>query len=76
MFPVYQRRGPKRRVKPRGNGSMGEASERAVSIPQITYDHIEDAGEKKDVSFFQGGQRGAVEGNIQRPETTAVFMLL
>ncbi|XP_030283057.1 potassium voltage-gated channel subfamily KQT member 1 isoform X2 [Sparus aurata] len=56
------RRGPKRRVKPRGNGSMGEASERAVSIPQITYDHIEDAGEKKDVSFFQGGQRGAVEG--------------
>lgn len=55
---------------------MGEASERAVSIPQITYDHIEDAGEKKDVSFFQGGQRGAVEGNIQRPETTAVFMLL
>ncbi|XP_073328325.1 potassium voltage-gated channel subfamily KQT member 1 isoform X2 [Pagrus major] len=56
------RRGPKRRLKPRGNGSMGVASERAVSIPQITYDHIEDAGEKKDVSFFQGEPRGAVEG--------------
>ncbi|XP_070828291.1 potassium voltage-gated channel subfamily KQT member 1 [Chaetodon trifascialis] len=47
------KRGPKRRVKPRGNGSMGVASERAVSIPQITYDHIDDSVEKKDVSFFQ-----------------------
>lgn len=42
---------------------MGVASERAVSIPQITYDHIDDS-EKKDVTFFQDEQRGSVEGNI------------
>lgn len=42
---------------------MGVASERAVSIPQITYDHIEDSQEKKDVSFFQEEPRGTVEGN-------------
>lgn len=41
---------------------MGVASERAVSIPQITYDHIEDSQEKKDVSFFQEEPRGTVEG--------------
>lgn len=43
---------------------MGVASERAVSIPQITYDHIDDSDEKKDVSFFQEEQRGTVDGNI------------
>lgn len=43
---------------------MGVASERAVSIPQITYDHIDDSEEKKDVAFFQDEQRGSVEGNI------------
>lgn len=43
---------------------MGVASERAVSIPQITYDHIDDSEEKKDVTFFQDEQRGSVEGNI------------
>nr|XP_046251327.1 potassium voltage-gated channel subfamily KQT member 1 isoform X4 [Scatophagus argus] len=59
------RRGNKRRVKSRGNGSMGGASERAVSIPQITYDHIDDSEEKKDVSFFQDEPRGAVEGLIR-----------
>lgn len=66
MFPLSacQRRGPKRRIKARGNGSMGVASERAVSIPQITYDHIDDSVEKKDVSFFQEEPSGAVEGNI------------
>lgn len=42
---------------------MGVASERAVSIPQITYDHINDTEEKKDVAFFQDGKRGSVEGN-------------
>ena len=42
---------------------MGVASERAVSIPQITYDHIDDSTEKKDVSFFMEEQRGTVEGN-------------
>lgn len=58
-----QKKGPKRRLKPRGNGDMGVASERAVSIPQITYDHIDDSEEKKDVSFFEE-PRGAVEGNV------------
>lgn len=43
---------------------MGVASERAVSIPQITYDHIDDSEEKKDVAFFHDEQRGSVEGNI------------
>uniref|UniRef100_A0A3Q0SVI1 Potassium voltage-gated channel subfamily KQT member 1 n=1 Tax=Amphilophus citrinellus TaxID=61819 RepID=A0A3Q0SVI1_AMPCI len=49
------------RLKCRGNGSMGVGSERAVSIPQITYDHIEDSEEKKDVSFFHEEPRGTVE---------------
>ncbi|XP_030587408.1 potassium voltage-gated channel subfamily KQT member 1 [Archocentrus centrarchus] len=52
----------KKRLKCRGNGSMGVGSERAVSIPQITYDHIEDSEEKKDVSFFHEEPRGTVEG--------------
>eukprot|EP00064_Thunnus_orientalis_P011010 superscaffoldBa00001549_g11040 len=56
------KKGTKRRLKSRGNGSMGVASERAVSIPQITYDHIDDSTEKKDVSFFMEEQRGTVEG--------------
>lgn len=42
---------------------MSVASERAVSIPQITYDHIDDSGEKKDHSFFHEEPRGTVEGN-------------
>ena len=37
---------------------MGVASERAVSIPQITYDHIDDSVDKKDVSFFMEEPRG------------------
>lgn len=40
---------------------MVVASERALSIPQITYDHIDDSVEKKDVSFFQEER---TEGNI------------
>ncbi|XP_011605915.2 potassium voltage-gated channel subfamily KQT member 1 isoform X2 [Takifugu rubripes] len=59
------RRVSKRRLKSRGNGAMGVASERAVSIPQITYDHIDDSEEKKDVTFFQDEQRGSVEGLIR-----------
>ncbi|XP_029289866.1 potassium voltage-gated channel subfamily KQT member 1 [Cottoperca gobio] len=54
------RRGPKRRLKSRVNGSMGVASEKGVSIPQITYDHIDDSEEKKDVSYFL--PRETVEG--------------
>lgn len=46
---------------------MGVASERAVSIPQITYDHIDDSEEKKDVTFFQDEQRGSVEGKRKHP---------
>uniref|UniRef100_A0A3P8SCE5 Potassium voltage-gated channel subfamily KQT member 1 n=1 Tax=Amphiprion percula TaxID=161767 RepID=A0A3P8SCE5_AMPPE len=49
---VAAKKGTKRRLKPRGNGAMSVASERAVSIPQITYDHIDESSEKKDVSFF------------------------
>lgn len=65
---VCQKKGPKRRLKSRGNGSMGVNSERAVSIPQITYDHIDDSEEKKDVSFFLEEPRGTVEGNVlKRP---------
>ncbi|XP_039663671.1 potassium voltage-gated channel subfamily KQT member 1 isoform X2 [Perca fluviatilis] len=56
------KKGTKRRLKSRGNGSMGVVSERAVSIPQITYDHIDDSEQKKGGSFFQEEPRGAVEG--------------
>uniref|UniRef100_A0A3Q2CE48 Potassium voltage-gated channel subfamily KQT member 1 n=1 Tax=Cyprinodon variegatus TaxID=28743 RepID=A0A3Q2CE48_CYPVA len=40
----------------------GVASERAVSIPQITYEHIDDSVEKKDVSYFIAQPRGTNEG--------------
>uniref|UniRef100_A0A3B5ATC1 Potassium voltage-gated channel subfamily KQT member 1 n=1 Tax=Stegastes partitus TaxID=144197 RepID=A0A3B5ATC1_9TELE len=60
---AFQKKGTKRRLKPRGNGAMGVSSERAVSIPQITYDHIDDSVEKKDVSFFLEEPRATVEGN-------------
>ncbi|KAL3061198.1 hypothetical protein OYC64_009406 [Pagothenia borchgrevinki] len=56
------RRGTKRRRKSRGNGSMGLATDKAVSIPQITYDHIDDSEEKKDVPYFLGRQRDNNEG--------------
>ncbi|XP_049579591.1 potassium voltage-gated channel subfamily KQT member 1 isoform X2 [Syngnathus scovelli] len=57
------KKGPKRRLKSlRGNGSFGVSSERAVSIPQITYDHIDDSAEKKDVSFFAEEPTSTVEG--------------
>lgn len=55
------KKGTKRRPKSRGVVSMGVASERALSIPQITYDHIDDS-EKKDISFFLEEPTGAVEG--------------
>lgn len=75
VFSVCQRKGAKRRLKSRGNGSVGSAgvaSERAVSIPQITYDHIDDSEEKKDVTFFREEPRGAVEGNI--PERATILL--
>lgn len=53
---------------------MGVNSERAVSIPQITYDHIEDSSVKKDVSFYAEEPRGTVEGNtLERPPRSCVF---
>lgn len=61
-----QKKGAKRRLKSRGNGSILVASERAVSIPQITYDHIEDSVEKKDVSFYGEQPSGPVEGICTR----------
>lgn len=66
----YQKRNTKRRLKPRGDAAVGVASERAVSIPQITYNHIDDSEEKRDVSFclVQEEQSGSVEGEapVQR----------
>ncbi|XP_041854079.1 potassium voltage-gated channel subfamily KQT member 1 isoform X2 [Melanotaenia boesemani] len=56
------KKGTKRRLKSRGIGSLGVASERALSIPQITYDHIDDTGAKKEVPFFLEEPRGTVEG--------------
>jgi len=48
---------------------MSVASERALSIPQITYDHIDDSREKKDVPFLLEESRGTVQGNalLERP---------
>ncbi|KAG7454801.1 hypothetical protein MATL_G00263600 [Megalops atlanticus] len=46
---------PKRKAKPsRDNGSVGTVNlaDKAFSIPQITYDHIEDKDEKKEAPFF------------------------
>ncbi|XP_041652499.1 potassium voltage-gated channel subfamily KQT member 1 isoform X2 [Cheilinus undulatus] len=57
------KKGTKRRLKSRGNGSI-MASEQTVSIPQITYDHIEDSEEKKDVPFFMEQPGGQVEGIV------------
>lgn len=56
MF-LWQKKGTKRRLKSRGNGSMGVAS-----IPQITYEHIDDS-EKKDTSYFMEEPREPNDGN-------------
>ncbi|TNN49854.1 Potassium voltage-gated channel subfamily KQT member 1 [Liparis tanakae] len=47
------KKGTKRRLRPRGSSPMRGSSEKAVSIPQITYDHIDDSQEKRDASFSQ-----------------------
>ena len=70
VSPVRQKKGPKRRPKSRRMGSMGVASERAISIPQITYDHIDDSVEKKDVSLFLEEQKGTAEGNSSQISVT------
>uniref|UniRef100_A0A8C7ZL92 Potassium voltage-gated channel subfamily KQT member 1 n=1 Tax=Oryzias sinensis TaxID=183150 RepID=A0A8C7ZL92_9TELE len=66
------KKGTKRRPKSRGFASMGVASERAVSIPQITYDHIDDSGEKKDMSFFLKEPTGTVEEKGSHEKSTSI----
>uniref|UniRef100_A0A3B3H9A7 Potassium voltage-gated channel subfamily KQT member 1 n=1 Tax=Oryzias latipes TaxID=8090 RepID=A0A3B3H9A7_ORYLA len=66
------KKGTKRRPKSRGFASMGVASERAVSIPQITYDHIDDSEEKKDMSFFLKEQTGTVEEKGSHEKSTSI----
>lgn len=53
---------------------MGAGSDRAVSIPQITYDHIEDS-EKKDDPFFLDEPRGPDEGN-HHTQVTVIYVQL
>ncbi|KAG7455792.1 hypothetical protein MATL_G00244730 [Megalops atlanticus] len=53
-FRILSRRS-KRKAKPlRDNGSLApiNPSHKALSIPQITYDYIEDKDEKKELPFF------------------------
>ncbi|XP_049579594.1 potassium voltage-gated channel subfamily KQT member 1 isoform X5 [Syngnathus scovelli] len=67
------KKGPKRRLKSlRGNGSFGVSSERAVSIPQITYDHIDDSAEKKDVSFFAEEPTSTVEVKLSHDNSLSM----
>ncbi|KAF7701879.1 hypothetical protein HF521_001162 [Silurus meridionalis] len=43
----------RRRLKStRDNGSLGNSGEKTLSIPQITYDHIDDKEDKRDMPFF------------------------
>ncbi|KAM9814947.1 potassium voltage-gated channel subfamily KQT member 1 isoform 6-T10 [Syngnathus typhle] len=67
------KKGPKKRLKSlRGNGSFGVSSERAVSIPQITYDHIDDSAEKKDVSFFAEEPTSTVEVKLSHDNSMSM----
>ncbi|XP_062403902.1 potassium voltage-gated channel subfamily KQT member 1 [Sardina pilchardus] len=42
----------KRKLRSRDNGSFSTAGDKPLSIPQITYDHIDEKDEKKDMPFF------------------------
>ncbi|KAK3526317.1 hypothetical protein QTP70_022748 [Hemibagrus guttatus] len=43
----------RRRLKStRDNGSLGNPGEKALAIPQITYDHIDDKEDKRELPFF------------------------
>ncbi|TSK13434.1 Potassium voltage-gated channel subfamily KQT member 1 [Bagarius yarrelli] len=43
----------RRRLKStRDNGSLGNSGEKALAIPQITYDHTDDKEDKREVPFF------------------------
>ncbi|CAG5957730.1 unnamed protein product [Menidia menidia] len=66
------KKGTRRRSKSRGMGSIGVASERALSIPQITYDHIDDSAEKRDVPYFLEESRGTVEVKRGREKRSSV----
>uniref|UniRef100_A0A672HQI3 Potassium voltage-gated channel subfamily KQT member 1 n=1 Tax=Salarias fasciatus TaxID=181472 RepID=A0A672HQI3_SALFA len=66
------KKGTKRRLKSRGNGAMGGDPGRAVSIPQITYDHIDDCEEKKDVSYFIEQPGGTVEVRRSHDNSTSI----
>uniref|UniRef100_A0A8B9ICV6 Potassium voltage-gated channel subfamily KQT member 1 n=1 Tax=Anser brachyrhynchus TaxID=132585 RepID=A0A8B9ICV6_9AVES len=65
-----QARRSKRKGKPGcGNGSAPviNPGENALSIPQITYDHVDEPEDKKDVSFYidEPGVKRRLEGNTQ-----------
>ncbi|XP_053338695.1 potassium voltage-gated channel subfamily KQT member 1 [Clarias gariepinus] len=51
-FRKLNRRYRRRLKSTRDNGSLGNSGEKALSIPQITYDHIDDKEDKRDVPFF------------------------
>ncbi|KAL0968020.1 hypothetical protein UPYG_G00261230, partial [Umbra pygmaea] len=57
--PKTKARRTKRKTKMvRDNGSLNAIGPRKVSIPQITFDHIEDKDEQKDVPFLIEQQQG------------------
>ncbi|KAJ8411185.1 hypothetical protein AAFF_G00171910 [Aldrovandia affinis] len=53
-FRILSRRSKRKPKPPRDNGLVGtiNLADKALSIPQITYDHIEDREEKKEAPFF------------------------
>lgn len=46
-----------------------------MSIPQITYDHIDDSDEKKDVTFFLEEPGGTAEGKVLQKRHVFVTIL-
>ncbi|XP_059671961.1 potassium voltage-gated channel subfamily KQT member 1 isoform X3 [Gavia stellata] len=61
-----------------GNGSAPvlNPGENALSIPQITYDHIDEQDDKKDVSFYidEPGVKRRLEGNTQEMSRANSFI--
>nr|XP_046208522.1 potassium voltage-gated channel subfamily KQT member 1-like [Oncorhynchus gorbuscha] len=59
--PNLRNKRTKRKLKMvRDNGSMTILGARKMSIPQITFDHIEDNDEKKEVPFFLEEPQGII----------------
>lgn len=52
LLRVQNRRYRRRLKSTRDNGSLGNSGEKALAIPQITYDHIDEKEDKREVSFF------------------------